>query len=132
MRPVRVVLEADRAVTIGTHPHLGQTSSAAGTNPREARFQYRSAGGGSAAQATVLIRRADGQPVAGVAVAARWTRLVEGAATATTDVDGRAVFTSKSVRRQGQVTFTVTGASKTGTVYDASQNAETSESVVIP
>jgi len=90
------------------------------------------ANGGAQAQAIVLIRRADGQPVAGVAVTARWGDLVKGATTATTDLNGRAVFTSKNVRRSGQVTFTVTGASKPGAIYDPSQNTETSDSVVIP
>ncbi len=87
---------------------------------------------GSQVQAIVLIRRADGQPLAGVAVTARWSDLVKGVSTATTDLNGRAVFAAKNVRRSGPVTFTVTGASKPGAIYDPSQNTETSDSVVIP
>jgi serralysin len=85
--------------------------------------------GGAAAQATVLIRRADGTPVSGVSVAGTWSGLVAGNASVTTDATGRAVFVSKATKRHGTFTFAVTGASKTGFTYDASQNAVSSASI---
>lgn len=88
--------------------------------------------GGVTVNSAVLIRNAAGQPVAGVVVTARWGGLVRSADTATTDATGRAVFSSRNVRKHGQITFTVTGASKIGAVYDAAQNTESSDSVVIP
>ncbi len=88
--------------------------------------------GGVTVNSAVLIRSAAGEPVAGVVVSGRWGGLVKSADTATTDATGHALFSSRNVRKHGQVTFTVTGASKSGAVYNASLNVESSDSVVIP
>jgi serralysin len=88
--------------------------------------------GGNAAQATVTVRRPDGVVVSGVAVTGRWTGLVKGSVTATTDATGTAVLVSKSVRRGGTVTFELTGLSKSGYVYDASKNVVSKQAVVLP
>jgi hypothetical protein len=88
--------------------------------------------GGSAARVTVTVRRPDGQAVSGVTVSGRWTDAVKGTATASTDTSGNAVFTSKSVRRGGTVTFEATGLSKSGYTYDASKNVVTKQTLVLP
>jgi serralysin len=88
--------------------------------------------GGNAARVTVTVRRPDGQPVSGVTVTGRWTGDVKGSVTATTDAGGSAVITSKSLRRGGTVTFEVTALAKTGYTYDASRNAVSKQTLVVP
>jgi chitinase len=86
---------------------------------------------GSYAQGTVTIQRADGQPMAGAVVTAQWSGLVKGTATATTDSAGSAVFKSKTVRKAGTVTLTVTSVSKAGATYDRARNVVTSAAVAL-
>jgi serralysin len=88
--------------------------------------------GGSAAQATVAVRRPDGQGVSGVTVTGRWTGAVKGNATLSTNASGNAVFVSKAVRRGGSVTFQVTGLSKAGYTYDPTMNGATIQTIVLP
>jgi serralysin len=84
------------------------------------------------ARATVSVRRPDGQPVSGAAVSVRWSGLVSGNSTATTDASGVAVMSSKTSRRGGTITVQVTGVSKAGFTYDPSRNAASSGSVAVP
>ncbi len=95
-------------------------------------MQALSSSAGGYARATVTIRRPDGQPVAGVTVSGKWAGLVKATGAATTDANGRAVLTSKPVKKRGTITFAVTGVAKSGFTYDASRNVETTDSVVIP
>jgi PKD repeat protein len=89
-------------------------------------------GGGAYARAAVVIRRPDGQPVQGVSVTGKWSGLVKGTATATTDATGVVEFNSKTVRKRGTITFSITAVTKGGYTYDPSRNAATSGSVVMP
>lgn len=118
-----------RSVSIVVQPNASQVMFVSGLSMQVVRVS-----GGNAARATVTVRRPDGQVVSGVTVTGRWTGAVKGGATATTDGAGNAIFTSKSVRRGGTVTFEVTGLSRTGYTYDASRNAPapTRQSVVLP
>jgi PKD repeat protein len=89
--------------------------------------------GGSYAQATVLIRRPNGTPVAGATVTGAWSGLVTGLASAVTDANGRIVLKSKKVaKKTGNITFRVTNVTASGLTYDASRNVETTDSISLP
>jgi serralysin len=88
-------------------------------------------GSGSYAQVTVTVQRADGQPMAGAVVTAQWSGLVKGTVTGTTDTAGIVVFKSKTVRKTGTVTLTVTNVSKAGATYDKARNVVTSASATL-
>jgi PKD repeat protein len=118
---------ASRSVQISVQPNANLVVFVSGL-----ALQAVGASGGSAAQATVTVRRPDGQVVSGVAVTGRWTGVVKSTATATTDAAGNAVLVSKPVRRGGSVTFEVTGLAKSGYAYDASKNVVSKQTVVLP
>lgn len=81
---------------------------------------------GDIARATVRITDSAGNPVSGAAVTGSFSGAVSGSATGTTDVNGNAVLSSRRSKKNGTVTFTVTGVTKTGASYDATQNLQTS------
>jgi serralysin len=116
-----------RSVQIVVQPNANLVVFVAGLT-----MQAVPAPGGNAAQATVTVRRPDGQPVSGVTVTGKWTGSVKGSVTGTTDGAGNAVMTSKSLRRGGTVTFEVTALAKTGYTYDASRNVVSKQTVVVP
>ena len=45
---------------------------------------------------------------------------------------GNAVLTSRASRKKGTFTVTVTGVNRSGYTYNASANAETTKSIVVP
>jgi len=87
---------------------------------------------GSGARATVHVTDALGEPVAGVTVVGRWSRLVPGGVSGVTDATGRVTFTSMKTSKVGTIAFTVTRlAPPAGATYDAARNLETGDSAHI-
>uniref|UniRef100_UPI0040577F1D endo-1,4-beta-xylanase n=1 Tax=Candidatus Electronema sp. TaxID=2698783 RepID=UPI0040577F1D len=87
-------------------------------------------GDSTAAQVTVLILNASGQPVSGVRVYGTWSNgLVSGNVSGLTDVNGLVTLTSSYTTKKGAITFTVNNLLKTGFLYDGCQNQKTSASV---
>ncbi len=79
-------------------------------------------------RATILITDSTGNPVSGAKVTGNWSGAYnKTGVSATTGIDGKASFKSKW--RSGTFTFTVTDVSKSGWIYDSSQNKETSDSI---
>jgi PKD repeat protein len=87
---------------------------------------------GTSARATVRIVNASGLPVQGATVTGSWTGLAKSTSTATTDVNGNAVLTSRSSRKKGTFTITITGVTRLGSTYNASANLETTKSITVP
>ena len=85
--------------------------------------------GGVVGRAVVVVRNAAGNPVVGARVFGTWSGLVNGTAAANTGADGSATLSSPNVSGQGTATFTVTGITLTGSIYDPGLNAETSDSI---
>jgi hypothetical protein len=86
--------------------------------------------GSAKATAAVKVLDETGQPVTGATVAGSWSGLVNGSATATTDVAGLARFTSGSSRaRTGSFIFTVTGVTRSGYTYQPATNTETRDGI---
>jgi PKD repeat protein len=84
----------------------------------------------TAAQVTVLILNASGQPVSGVRVYGTWSNgLVSGNVSGLTDENGLVTLTSSYTTKKGAITFTVNNLLKTGFLYDGCQNQKTSASV---
>ena len=77
-----------------------------------------------AGQATVTITSAGGTAISGAAVTGTWSGLVRGNSTGRTGANGTVAFTSKTSRKTGALTFTVTGVTPpdSSSTYDASQN----------
>jgi hypothetical protein len=88
--------------------------------------------GGFYTQAIVTIHRPDGRAVDGVAIAGRWAGILKATGTAVTGPDGRAVLTSKPVKKGGTITFVVTAVVRSGYIYDGSRNVENWDSIEIP
>jgi PKD repeat protein len=84
------------------------------------------------ALATVTVRDGSGNVVPGATVSGSWSGVVSGTASALTNASGQASFRSARVKVStgSTFTFTVTGAALAGYTYDASQNVETSDSIV--
>jgi PKD repeat protein len=129
--------------TLTVTDHRGGTGTASKTitvqaNPAATMFvsamsmQAVKAGAGSYAQGTVTVMRVDGQPMAGATVSVQWTGLVKATASGTTDASGNVVFKSKTVRKSGTITLTVTNVVKSGATYDKSRNVVSSASVAVP
>jgi PKD repeat protein len=87
--------------------------------------------GGTDALASVTVRDANGNPVAGAAVSGTWSGSVSGSATILTDTSGKADFRSARVRNStaNRFTFTVAGITLAGYAYDPTRNLETSDSI---
>jgi serralysin len=86
----------------------------------------------SSARATVRIVNASGLPLPGATVTGSWTGLAKSTSTATTDVNGNAVLTSRSSRKKGTFTITITSVTRSGSIYNASANLETTKSITVP
>ncbi len=84
------------------------------------------------ATATVTIVNEAGLPVQGATVSGKWSGLTSDSDSGTTDVDGRVILKSDTVRKtSGTFTFTVNNVVKTGWVYNQSANLETSDSITV-
>jgi hypothetical protein len=81
------------------------------------------------ATAAVKVVDARGVALAGASVSGRWSGLVSGTATLTTDAAGIARFTSPSSRSRGTFSFAVTNVTRTGYGYAPLTNTETSDSI---
>ncbi len=84
------------------------------------------------AWAAVLVVDAQGSPVAGARVAGFWSGLAADSDAALTGADGRAVvYSNSSKAKRGRFTFTVTGLSEDGWVWDLAADVATSRTVVL-
>ena len=81
------------------------------------------------ATATITITDASGKALNGVTVTGSWSGVVSGTGTATTSTKG-ARFVSPTTTTRGTLTFTVTGATLSGYIYNAAQNKQSSASIV--
>ncbi|MBM3471843.1 MAG: hypothetical protein FJX75_01055 [Armatimonadetes bacterium] len=81
------------------------------------------------ATATVSVAEAGGAPVSGVLVAGRWSGVVTGTVSGTTDSSGQVTLSSAKTRSAGTFTFTVDSLSKSGWTYDSAANVKTSDSI---
>jgi PKD repeat protein len=86
---------------------------------------------GKSVTASIRIVDSNGLPVPGAAVTGVWTGAVSGTTSAVTGADGVALATSKSSKKSGAATFTVTRVSKTGYTYDPSQNLMSKASIAL-
>lgn len=84
---------------------------------------------GTAARAEVTVVDGTGALRQNATVSGKWTGLTTGAANGTTDSTGKVRFTSKKVRKTGTYTFTITGISAAGYVYDSTRNLKTANSI---
>jgi hypothetical protein len=82
-------------------------------------------------QATVWIKDDWGVDIAGALVMGDWSGAVSETAMGTTGGDGKIFFESPR-NGGGTYTFTVTGVSKSGYVYNPTLNVETSDSITVP
>jgi len=82
-----------------------------------------------AGSAVVTITDADNVVRSGATVTGMWSGIITGSATGTTGTNGTVTLASVSTRRRGTITFTVTGVTASGYVYNAAQNLQTSASV---
>ncbi len=80
--------------------------------------------------ATVVVTDAAGNVKPNVTVSGTWSGLTNGSVTAKTGPSGSATLSSSGTKKSGTFTFTVTGLSLSGAVYDASRNLETRDSIV--
>ncbi|MBM4040618.1 MAG: PKD domain-containing protein [Planctomycetes bacterium] len=92
-------------------------------------MSLQTAGSGLIALATVCIVNPSGAPVSGATVAGRWTGPRTSTVAGVTGADGKVTLASMSAKGTFTYTFTVTGVSKAGYVYDPSRNEETSDSI---
>jgi len=84
---------------------------------------------GTRATATVVVTDASGAALAGAVVTGAWSGLASKTVSGTTGTGGSVSLTSPAVGTRGTFTFTVTGISLSGYVYDAAQNKQTSASI---
>ena len=85
---------------------------------------------GTRAAAAVTITDGSGKAVAGATVLGGWSGVVSGNGSATTGTTGQATFNSPNSKSRGTFTFTVTGVSLSGYIYDAATNKLSSASIV--
>jgi PKD repeat protein len=83
------------------------------------------------ASASVTVRDSNGAVVPGAVVSGSWSGLVSGNATVTTGTNGVATFRSPVAKRGGTIFFTVNGITASGSSYDATLNAETTDSIAV-
>ncbi|MCB1956775.1 MAG: pre-peptidase C-terminal domain-containing protein [Rhodocyclaceae bacterium] len=82
----------------------------------------------TAAVADVLVRDADGNPIAGALVSGQWSGVVSGGSSATTDAAGVATLRSARSRSRGEFVLSVTNVELTGYDYVPGDNLETTDS----
>lgn len=87
--------------------------------------------GGKSAKASVRILDSTGKVVPGALVTGVWGGAVNGTTSAVTGTDGIAVLNSKTFKKTGTISLTVTQVSKTGYIYDPGQNVMTKASVAL-
>ena len=85
---------------------------------------------GTQASAVVTIKDAAGNLKANASITGSWSGLTLGTSTVKTGSTGTAKFSSAVTKNAGTFAFRVTGVVLSGTVYDASRNGETSDSIV--
>ena len=83
------------------------------------------------ARVTLTVLDANNQPVPGAVVSGAWSGLVSGNGSATTNASGQAVIDSPRAKKSGNVTFTVSGVTKSGFTYNAATSV-TTRTVAIP
>ena len=82
--------------------------------------------------AEVTLKDGSGAAVSGAMVTGRWSGLISGNASGTTNSSGVASLRSKTINKGGTVTFTVTGVTPpSGYAYDRSQNEMESVSITL-
>lgn len=81
------------------------------------------------AYADVMVKDAQGRPVAGARVTGNWSGLTTATGRVTTNTKGVARFTSGTSSATGSFIFTVAGMTLTGAIYDAALNTESSDSI---
>lgn len=84
----------------------------------------------TSARATVTVRDASGNLKSGVVVSGVWSGLTTGTASGTSGSKGTVALSSVTTTANGTFTFTITGLSGTGLVYDPSRNTAISGSIV--
>lgn len=84
---------------------------------------------GTMAVAKINIADLHGNPVSQATVTGVWSGLAVGTSVGTTDASGNVSLNSKKTKKDGVITFTVTGVSVLGFTYDAALNKEVSESI---
>jgi hypothetical protein len=84
---------------------------------------------GKAAVVTVTVKNGKGIAVTGAVVSGTWSGLTSSDVSAKTATGGKAKFTSARTKQSGQFAFNVTGISKPGFGYDASQNSVSGASI---
>ena len=93
-------------------------------------LSYKLSGRYYTCSAAVTVNNYVNTPVSGAKVSGKWSGVTTtNTKNATTATTGIATFTSKSTTKRGTCTFTVTGVTKSGKTYDASQNSETKDSL---
>jgi len=85
--------------------------------------------GGKKVQATVKITDPSNNPINVATVSGQWSGLTSGNASGTTGTAGTVALTSGKFKKSGTVTFRVTGVTKSGYTYNASQNVVTQVSI---
>jgi hypothetical protein len=83
------------------------------------------------ATVSVLIRDALNNGISDATVSGRWTGAYSRSVSGATDSQGVVSFTSGWVRYCGKYTFTVDEVQKSGWIYDAASNVETSDSIIL-
>jgi PKD repeat protein len=96
-------------------------------------MSLRTSWGRTDAQASVTVRDNNGNPVSGATVTGTWSGAVSGSASLVTNSSGQADFRSARVSATtGSVfTFTVTGITLSGYLYDSARNVETGDSIAV-
>ena len=81
------------------------------------------------ASATVSVLNAQGTAIPGATVTGNWSGIVSGSSSGVTGSAGTVTLTSPTTKKSGTITFTVTGITLAGYVYNAAGNTETSDSI---
>ncbi len=85
---------------------------------------------GTRASAGVTIMDAAGTVKPNASVTGTWSGLTTGTSTVKTGSTGTATFSSALTKNAGTFTFTITGVVLSGSVYDASSNVESTDSII--
>jgi serine protease len=88
-------------------------------------------GSNRSAVAVVTIMDTTGNPVSGATVYGTWSGATSGSVSGTTGSNGTVSFESARIKKSGMFVFTVTDVTKSGFIYDPSQNVETSDSILV-